>query len=373
MSLQDAVGAAMFAGIVIYAILGGADFGSGYFDLTAGGAVRGGPVRALIDHSIGPVWEANHVWLIYVLVIWWTAFPKAFAAAMVTLQIPMALALLGIVLRGASLAFRKFSASMRLARLFGIIFASSSIVTPFFLGAVAGAIASGRVPNEPHGATWSSWTGPSSLVGGVVAVGTCAFLAGVFLTAEAQRTGDAALTGLLRRRTFAVGLMTGAVVLVALLPLHHDAPTLSRGLQGRASVLVACSALPGLATLALLYRCKPAAARFTAVAAVGSVVLGWGVAQYPWVLVDQVTISAGAGARSTLVALLIVVALAVVLVLPAFGYLIYLTQQDHTPRSTAGVKIDSSGPAPSRGVEDRVSWSASNRILRDPLSGRDDF
>ena len=100
-------------------------------------------MRTLIDHSIGPVWEANHVWLIYMLVIWWTGFPTAFAAAMTTLFIPMVLALAGIVLRGATFAFRKYAATVSQARLFGAVFAGSSLISPFFLGTVAGAIASG--------------------------------------------------------------------------------------------------------------------------------------------------------------------------------------------------------------------------------------
>src|SRR4029079_10011118 len=115
----------MFVGIIAYALFAGADFGSGFYDLTAGGGMSGAELRTLVDHSIGPVWEANHVWLIYVLVIWWTAFPESFAAAMTTLVLPLLFALLGIVLRGAGFAFRKFSATLGQARLFGVTFATS--------------------------------------------------------------------------------------------------------------------------------------------------------------------------------------------------------------------------------------------------------
>ena len=123
MSLEVVVAAALFAGVLAYALFGGADFGSGFYDLTAGGSARGAELRTLVDHSIGPVWEANHVWLIYILVTWWTAFPETFAAAMSTLIVPMLLALLGIVLRGASFAFRKYAATLGQARLFGAVFA----------------------------------------------------------------------------------------------------------------------------------------------------------------------------------------------------------------------------------------------------------
>ena len=328
MSLAVAVAAAMFVGVLAYALFGGADFGSGYFDLTAGGSARGAELRTLIDHSIGPVWEANHVWLIFVLVTWWTAFPVSFAATMSTLFVPLVLALLGIVLRGASFAFRKYAATLGQAQLFGIVFAASSLITPFFLGTVAGAIASGRVPASGSGDLWSSWLNPTSVFGGVIAVGTCAFLAGVFLVSDADRNGHAALATQLRLRTLVVGVATGLVVFAALVPLEHDAPTLSAGLTGKAAPLIVLSGLAGAATLWLLVVRRFSAARLTALVAVASVVCGWGVGQYPWLLVDQVTIVDAAGATSTLVALLVAVGLAAVVVLPALAYLYWLTQSE---------------------------------------------
>ncbi len=332
MSVAIVVAAALFVGVLAYAVLGGADFGSGFYDLTAGGAKRGAALRTLVDHSIGPVWEANHVWLIYVLVIWWTGFPGAFAAAMTTLIIPLLLALLGIVLRGASFAFRKYSETVAEARLFGIIFATSSIITPFFLGAVAGAIASGRVPADGNGDRWGSWVNPTSIFGGIIAVGTCAFLAGTFLTADAERSGRASLAAALRRRALWVGAITGVVVFAALVPIQHDAPTLSAGLIGRAAPLIVLSALAGSATLWLLWTRRFSMARFTAVLAVLSVVSGWGVAQYPWLLVDQVTIAGAAGAPATLRALLVAVGLAGVVVVPPLLYLLRLTQSEEWSR-----------------------------------------
>lgn len=177
MSLVDAVAAILFAAIVLYAVFGGADFGSGIWDLTAGSASDGGRLRRLIDHAIGPVWEANHVWLIFVLVFLWTGFPAAFAPLMRTLAVPFWLAGLGIVLRGAGFAFRKFSPSLRWAQVWGTIFALSSLITPFFLGAIAGAVASGRVPSrapvDGSGPLWSPWLNPTSVLGGVLAVLVC--------------------------------------------------------------------------------------------------------------------------------------------------------------------------------------------------------
>jgi cytochrome d ubiquinol oxidase subunit II len=333
MTLATVVAVAMFLGVIIYALLGGADFGSGFYDLTAGGGRAGGELRMLVDHSIGPVWEANHVWLIYILVIWWTAFPEAFAAAMTTLFVPLMLALAGIVLRGASFAFRKYAATMAQARLFGAIFAGSSLITPFFLGTVAGAIASGRVPATGYGDRVGSWLNPTSLVGGGLAVATCVFLAGVFLTADAARAGDTALAAKLRVRTLGVGVVTGLIVFAGLYPVAHDAPTLTAGLRGAASPLLVLAALSGVGAVVLLYRRSYSLARFPAAAAVGSVITGWGVGQYPWMLVDEVTINDAAGADATLAGLLVVVGLAGVIVLPALGYLLWLTQTEEWTRT----------------------------------------
>jgi cytochrome bd ubiquinol oxidase subunit II len=326
MTVALAVAIAMFAGLVAYAVLGGADFGSGFYDLTAGGAARGAELRTRVDHSIGPVWEANHVWLIYVLVMWWTAFPATFAAAMSTLILPLLLALLGIVLRGAGFAFRKYSATLSQARLYGALFAGSSLIAPFFLAAAAGAVASGRVPSEGQGDLWSSWLNTTSLLVGVIAVASCAFLAGTFLTADAARAGQDGLAAALRRRTLLVGAVTGALVLGALVPIAGDAPVLAEGLTGRAAPLVGTSIFGGIVTLVLLLRRRPGPARFSAVVAVASVLIGWGVAQYPWLLVDEVTISEAAGAPATLRALLVVAALAGLIVLPPLAYLFRLTQ-----------------------------------------------
>ncbi|CAN5286223.1 cytochrome d ubiquinol oxidase subunit II [soil metagenome] len=333
MTLAMVVAVAMFLGVVVYALFAGADFGSGFYDLTAGDARSGAKVRTLVDHSIGPVWEANHVWLIYVLVMWWTGFPATFASATTTLFIPLALALAGVVLRGASFVFRKYSATMSQARLFGAVFAGSSLISPFFLGTVAGAIASGRVPAEGYGDRVGSWLNPTSLVGGCLAVATCVFLAGVFLTADAQRAGDNELAEGLRRRTLAVGVVTGLVVFAGLYPVAHDAPTLAEGLRTHGAPLLVVALVAGLAAVWLVLRRRYAIARVPTAVAVAAVVTGWGVGQYPWLLVDEVTINDAAGADATLVGLLVVVVLAGVIVLPALAYLLRLTQTEEWSRT----------------------------------------
>ncbi|MET0726973.1 MAG: cytochrome d ubiquinol oxidase subunit II [Acidimicrobiales bacterium] len=324
----DLVAGILFLGVVAYAVFAGADFGTGFWDLTAGDPQRGGPMRALIDRAIGPVWEANHVWLIFVLVYLWTGFPGPFASIMETLFVPFCLAGVGIVARGAAFAYRKMAPSIAQARFHGALFAASSVVTPFFFGTIAGAVAAGRVPAEGIGDRWSSWTGPTSIVGGVLAVLTCSFLAAVFLTNEAARGDDEELVEQCRRRALLVGAVTGVALLLGVLPLRSDAPTLFDGLTTRGLPFVVLSGVAGVATLWLLLAGRFEGARLSAVVAVATVVLGWGVGQWPWLLVDVVEVEEAAGASTTLWALIVTFALAGVLVVPSLVYLYWMTQRD---------------------------------------------
>ena len=158
----------VLVGITAYAVLGGADFGAGFWDLTAGGDRRGGAVRGMIQHSMSPVWEANHVWLIFMLVIAWTAFPVAFGSVFSTLSVPLFLAALGIIVRGGAFALRGHAATIGEARTLGGVFALSSVLMPFFLGAALGGIASGRVPvGNAAGDHGRSWLNPTSVAIGV--------------------------------------------------------------------------------------------------------------------------------------------------------------------------------------------------------------
>ena len=327
MGLSDVIAALMFLGVVAYAIFGGADFGSGVWDLVAGDAEAGAHVRAQIDRSIGPVWEANHVWLIYILVFLWTGFPEAFAAIMTTLFVPWMLVGLGIVLRGGAFAFRKFSATVREAQIHGIVFASSSVITPFFLGMIAGAIASGRVPADGTGDIWTSWTGPTSWVGGVLAVLTCTFLAGTFLAADAERSGDSDLAADFGRKSLWAGAVTGAAAIAAAVTLELDATSLASGLHGRGLPLIIVSAVAGSFSMWRLQAGRWARARVGAVIAVAAIVIGWGVGQYPDILVDAVTIDEAIGARSTQIGLLVVFGLAAVTAVPSLAWLYVLVNR----------------------------------------------
>src|SRR4051794_36793541 len=186
--LIDLMMALLIVALAAYAVLGGADFGAGFWDLTAGGAKRGARLRGLVKRSMGPVWEANHVWLIAVLVIMWTCFPHAFGPLMETLYVPLFLAAVGIILRGAAFALRGEAATIAEARALGATFALSSVLTPFFLGCTIGAVASGQVPaTGDAGAPFASWTGATALWIGVLAVAAGAYVAAVFLAADAVR------------------------------------------------------------------------------------------------------------------------------------------------------------------------------------------
>ncbi|MEU6738267.1 cytochrome d ubiquinol oxidase subunit II [Streptosporangium sandarakinum] len=328
MDLVQAMLVVLWVGVTLYALLAGADFGGGVLDLLAGRARAGMPQRRLIEHTIGPVWEANHVWLIFVLVVLWTAFPSTFAAVMSTLYIPLTLVALGIIARGAAFAFRKASTELWQQRLFGAAFAFSSVLTPFFLGTVAGGIASGRVPpGLGAGDIMASWVNPTSMLGGVLAIGVCVYLAAVYLCDDARRAGLPDLAEGFRRRALVTGLVVGAVALAGVAVLRWDAPRLFDGLIHRALPLVAGSAVLGLVSLGLLWLRRFLLVRVTAALAVTAVLWGWPVAQYPAMLPPGLTVYQAAATRSVLGATLLVLAVGALLVLPSMAWLLLLQRR----------------------------------------------
>ena len=250
--MAAAVGAILLIGITLYAVLGGADFGGGLWDLLAGGDQRGQAPRRLIDESITPVWEANHVWLVFDLVIFWTAFPHAFAAVMTGVVLPLWLAVGGIVLRGAGFAFRKEISRLPLQRAVGATFALSSFVTPFFMGTVIGAIATRGVPANPTSANQEAWTNPTALLTGFLFVAACSYLAAVYLTGEAARRNEGRLRAYFTHRAQASAIVAGALSLALLAELHSSNYELYSRLTGRALPLVIVAGLCGLAVLVLL-------------------------------------------------------------------------------------------------------------------------
>jgi cytochrome d ubiquinol oxidase subunit II len=326
--MSTAAAVVLFVGVTAYAIFGGADFGAGFWDLTAGGTERGARPREVIDHSIAPVWEANHVWLIFTFVVLWTCFPEAYASITLTLFVPLTIAALGIVLRGASFAFRKAVFRTRDRRNFGAAFAISSVIVPYCMGAVAGGIASGRVPaGGKAGDPVDSWVNPTSVLGGVLAVCVVAYLAAVYLVWDAHRLGDEAMVEYFRRRAVGAAVASGLVAFTGIFVLAADADYVFHGLTSRALPLVILSAVCGIATLWLLHRRQRRGARLGAIAAVASVVVAWGVAQWDYMLPESLTVDAAAAPSGTIAAVLVATGLAVVLILPAFGLLYTLDQR----------------------------------------------
>src|SRR5262249_23371573 len=289
---------------------------------------RGRPQRELISQVIGPVWEANHIWLIFVLVLLWTAFPAVFAAVMSTMYIPLTLAAVGIIGRGCAFAFRKVVYERWQRRLFGGVFAGSSILTPFFMGTVAGGIASGRVPaGLAAGNLVTSWLNPTSILGGVLAVGACAYLAAMYLCHDAERVGRPDLAAVFRRRALATAVVVGAVVLGGIAVLHADAPALFHWLIARALPLVVLSTLAGLTSVALLVAGRYVLVRPAAALAVATVVWGWALAQYPRMLPPDLDYATAAASHPVLAATPTVVGVGSLLVLPSLGWLFSLFQR----------------------------------------------
>jgi cytochrome d ubiquinol oxidase subunit II len=325
----------LWVGATFYALFGGADFGGGFWDLVAGGAERGERPRALIQRSLTPVWEANHVWLIFILVVLWTAFPPAFSAVMTTLYVPIALAAVGIVLRGSGFAFRKSIEGLAGRRAAGATFAISSLLTPFFMGAVVGAIAAGNVPGDGNGAPFSSWLEPLPLLTGAMFVASGAYLSAVFLIGDARRAGDGELQRYFARRALAAAAVAGIAAAFGLLELHAEARYIFDRLIDEGLPLVILSVICGLGVLALLLSAArhPVAAsphllRPLAAGAVIAVIWGWGVAQFPYLIPTSLKITQSAAPPDTLSSVIVVFIVAAVLVLPSLGLLYWLSQKE---------------------------------------------
>jgi cytochrome d ubiquinol oxidase subunit II len=335
MSSADAVALVLWIGATMYAVFGGADFGAGLWSLLAGAGERGRRARDLIDWAIGPVWEANHVWLIFVLVVLWTGFSSAFESIFSTLFIPLSLVALGIVLRGAGFAFHKTARRFRGRELAERLFGLASLLTPFFMGTVVGAIAGGRVPvGNATGDAVTSWLNALSLVIGVLFVATSAYLSAVFLVSDARRAGTPDLERYFTTRALVAALAAGALAVAGMLVLHDDARFVYDGLTGDALPLVILSLLCGIAVLVLLRRGARRGARPLAAGAVAAVIWGWGVAQHPYLLPQDLTIAQAAAPGPTLTSVLIVFGAAIVLVLPAIGLLFTLAQRSLVEETT---------------------------------------
>ena len=357
----------MLVGLAAYTVLAGADFGAGFWMiLPDGGRASAEATRDHARHAMGPLWEANHVWLIFVLVVCWTAYPVAFASITSTLCVPLFIAAVGVILRGASYALRGQLDGSSGRRVVECVFALSSIMTPFALGAVVGAIAAGRVPvGNARGDVLGSWLNPTSVLIGTLAIATSTYLAAVYLAGDARRLGAHALERDFRVRALVMGFVAGALAIAALAVVRADAPPIWSGLTSGAGLVMVCaSAAAGLLTLLLVLRRRFEPARASAAGAVGAVVAGWAFAQYPRFL-PGLTVEQAAAGPSTLSAVVIGVGAGAIVLIPALALLFGLFLRGHLDAPVASVEaLAADVPrVPPKGRVPRLGWLAVTCLL----------
>jgi cytochrome d ubiquinol oxidase subunit II len=347
-TLAEAPLVLMLVGLTAYAVLGGADFGAAFWQFGARGE-RGGALRGHAYRAMGPVWEANHVWLVFVLVVCWTAYPQAFASIFSTLSVPLFIAAIGIILRGTAYAVHAGTAREIERRAIDGVFSISSLLTPFALGTAVGAIASGRVPvGNAAGDPLTSWLNPTSLLVGTLAVATGAYVAAVYLAGDAARAGLDDLAAAFRTRALGAGVVTGAIAFAGLAVVAYDADPVGDELFAWPAVAgIAASAAAGIATLDLVRRWRFEAARYGASAAVAAVVAGWALAQRPELL-PGLTVEEAAAGRPVLIATIVGVALGGLILIPSLALLFGLVLHGRFDEQAADRSSDRASLAPRR-------------------------
>ena len=325
----------MMVSLTFYALFGGADYGAGVWDLLAWGP-RQQQQRELISDAITPIWEANHVWLVLVIVLLFSGFPSAFAAITTVLEIPLTALIVGIVLRGSSFIFRAYHTSeYRTQKRWGVIFASASTITPVFLGIVVGAISSGKLPLEKDLNTSgyvSPWLGAFPVTVGFFALSLFAFLAAVYLTVESRETE---LREEFRRKALSSGVFVALMALLTFVTARHGAPQIYHGLllSSTAWIVHGITAVFAVAAFIGLIRRWYKLARIAAMLQVTSILWGWGFSQNPFLLQNQLTISEAAAEPSVLWSLIIATAIGMVVLFPSLWYLLRLFKagNEHVP------------------------------------------
>jgi cytochrome d ubiquinol oxidase subunit II len=315
--------------VTAYSVAGGADFGAGIWDLLAGRGKPAHEARAMIDRAMGPVWEANNVWLVFAIVICWSGFPVLFQSVFASLYPLFSLALLGVILRGAFFAFRHIAAGPGFERASSLVFGISSVFTPFFFAATLGAIASGRVGvGEPKVSVWDACVSPMSISFGLVSLAATAFIGASFLVGDARRYGNSEMVDYFRRRAVVATIALIAAGTLGLISIALQAPRLLTSMLNGLGTPFALATI-GLTPVVgfLLWRGRFAWYRVLTVVAVGSLVLAWGFAQAPYVLPGELTVSQAAAPVATHVALMVITAALVLLVVPALGLLLYFDQR----------------------------------------------
>jgi cytochrome bd ubiquinol oxidase subunit II len=347
-TLAEAPLVLMLVGLAAYAVLGGADFGSAFWQFGARGE-RGAALREHAYRAMGPVWEANHVWLVFVLVVCWTAYPQAFASIFSTLSVPLFIAAIGIILRGTAYAVHAGTAREIERRAIDGVFSISSLLTPFALGTVVGAIASGRVPvGNAAGDPLTSWLNPTSLVIGTLAVASGAYVAAVYLAGDAARAGLDDVAAAFRVRALGAGVVSGAIAFAGLAVVAYDAdPVGDQLFDWPAVAAIAASAAAGIATLELVRGWRFEAARYSASAAVAAVVAGWALAQRPELL-PGLTVEEAAAGRPVLIATIVGVAFGGLILIPSLALLFGLVLHGRFDEQAGDRSSDRATLAPRR-------------------------
>ena len=330
----------MLVGLTAYAVLGGADFGAAFWLVGARSEAR----REHAYRAMGPVWEANHVWLIFVLAICWTAYPEAFASIFSTLTVPLFIAAVGIILRGTAYAVHVGTAREIERKAIDAVFSVSSILTPFALGAAIGGVASGRVPvGNAEGDPVTSWVNPTSVAIGTIAVATGVYLSAVYLAGDAARAGLDDLVAAFRTRALAAGTVTGVAALAGLAVVSLDAEMLRSRLLGWPAILaLVASAAAGLGTLELVRRSRFEPARYLASGAVAAIVVGWALAQRPDLL-PGLTVEQAAADRSTLIATIVGVVVGAAVLVPSLILLFGLVLRGRFDREATEADVETRG------------------------------
>jgi cytochrome d ubiquinol oxidase subunit II len=327
MTLTYAVLIILWLSLIVYAVLGGADFGGGIWDFFAFGP-QAERQRRLIGQALGPVWEANHVWLIFLIVGLFTAFPSAFSVLSTALIVPFTLALIGIVLRGAAFIFRaQADEALTFRKIWGRVFSTASTITPFFFGTAAAAVASGQVRVEAGRVQTdllTGWITPFALTIGALALSLCAVLAAINLMIEAQNSNDAELVEAFRQRAIIAGAITLALDVVAFILSPFQAPLLWNGMLDHALPLVIATALIGMGAAVALLLKRYHLARVLAFTVTAFIFASWGLSQFPYLIPVAVTINNAASPPSTLLALLIGTSIGMALLLPSLWLLFHV-------------------------------------------------
>jgi cytochrome d ubiquinol oxidase subunit II len=335
MSVELLIGLFVVGGLTLYLVFGGADFGAGVWELIlVGRDTRGN--RDLINRAIGPVWETNHVWLVFVVVIVHSAFPTAYAALFQALWVPLLLALAGIVVRGSAFALRYHAeGAAGHETLWSAAFVGASALAPFFIGASLGAVADGGLEvteaGQFRGSYLVGWLSPLALYVGLFTVGMCAYLAAVYLTRDASRETTADMADAWRRRALLTGVLVGGMAMLGLVVVAIGAPVLRDGFIDGAWPLVVLSLLSGWASLWLLWTRRYTLAVAGAGLTVASVVWGWALAQYPWIVPPVLTVEEAKASDTVLWTMVWSLVVGGVLVLPALAWLFYLFK-GHNPQ-----------------------------------------